>query len=74
MINTEKLNQALREKTKDITILEASKQSGINIVALQILILKRGNPDLLTYEKLCKWLNVPQSTFIVDENDLTTTA
>jgi len=66
MINTEKLKEAIQEKLKDKSLSLACNESGIGKIRLFNASYGK-TPSLSTYEKLCKWLNVPQSTFLDEQ-------
>lgn len=66
MINTEKLKEAVTEKLEGKSLKSATKESGIG--KIRLFNASNGKvPSLTTYEKLCKWLNVPQSTFLDEQ-------
>jgi len=63
MINTEKLKEAIQERLKGKSLKLAGNEAGIGKINLFNASLGKV-PNLLVYESLCKWLNVPQSTFL----------
>lgn len=70
-LNTDKLAQAIRSKRGNIGLRQVSKEIG-GISYNTLSRLEQGNvPDVDTFIRVCKWLEMNPDDFIVDgiEND-----
>jgi transcriptional regulator with XRE-family HTH domain len=67
-LNTELLAGMLKDKRADRGLRTVAKEIG-NVSAATLSRVEQGKiPDVDTFIRICKWLNVPSDTFIVGDS------
>jgi transcriptional regulator with XRE-family HTH domain len=66
LLDLKKLSKCLREKRGNSTLFNVSVKTGISRSTLS-RIENGGMPDTLTYLKICKYLEVEHSCFILKQ-------
>lgn len=67
-LDSKKMSEAIGRKLKRQTLEQVAVQIGTSKATL--CRLSHGKtPDLITYAKLCKYLNVPLSRFLITGSD-----
>ena len=67
-LNTELLAGMLKSKRGDKGLRSLAEEIG-NVSAATLSRIEQGKiPDVDTFIKLCKWLNVPSDSFIINES------
>lgn len=67
-LNTELLASMLKEKRDGKGLRAVAEEIG-NVSFATLSRIEQGKiPDIDTFVRLCKWLNVPTDTFIIDDD------